>query len=60
MSKEGLGYVNARANLADGPSRGDLRAFQALGAQERLDWVFPDFSQGLDGWMRCRKEANRL
>ena len=44
-------YVNSKANLADGPSRNDLKLLRCMNAQELTQWSFPSFANGLDSWM---------
>ena len=52
-------YVKSILNLADAPSRQNFEPLHALGFQ-RLPFVFPTFSGGLDGWMLDPTEAHRL
>ena len=52
-------YVKSACNLADGPSRNNVDLLKSLEATE-LEWTFPRFKGGLDGWMSCPLEVDRL
>ena len=47
------------ANLADGPSRNDLRLLHSLGAQE-VEWSFPNVNRNLHDWMESPAQEHRL
>ena len=59
MSAYRASYVQSKHNLADGPSRNDVALMYTLGFSE-IPFCFPSFSGGLDSWMRCPWEANRM